>query len=245
MLDGDMVAALTIARSLARRGVRVDLASHLAGVTASYSRAVTGFYCYPDPLSREDAFLDWLEKHLSFNQYDLVIPVTERTLVPISQHRAQLSGSTIAMAASDSLEVVLDKARTIALADELDIPVPVSITINGPGELKGVDGRFQYPVVIKPARSVGRSGHGRAQLKVEYAFTGEQLDARVRHALHFGPVILQEYVKGDGVGVEILAREGDILYAFQHQRLHEVPLTGGGSSLRKSVAVEPALLDAT
>ena len=38
------------------------------------------------------------------------------------------------------------------------------------------------------------------------------------------------------------ARSG---YAFQHRRLHEVPLTGGGSSLRVSEAVEPELLDAS
>jgi protein-tyrosine-phosphatase len=32
-----------------------------------------------------------------------------------------------------------------------------------------------------------------------------------------------------------------VRYAFQHRRLHEVPLTGGGSSLRVSEAVRPAL----
>ena len=35
---------------------------------------------------------------------------------------------------------------------------------------------------------------------------------------------------------------GDIVLAFQHKRLHELPLTGGGSCLRESVPVHPTLL---
>ena len=49
---------------------------------------------------------------------------------------------------------------------------------------------------------------------------------------------------GDGVGVELLAHHGEVLFAFQHLRLHEVPLTGGGSSFRKSVPLTGPLLEA-
>jgi predicted ATP-grasp superfamily ATP-dependent carboligase len=43
--------------------------------------------------------------------------------------------------------------------------------------------------------------------------------------------------------VEVLAHEGRTLAAFQHRRLREVPITGGASSFRESVALDPALLD--
>jgi predicted ATP-grasp superfamily ATP-dependent carboligase/protein-tyrosine-phosphatase len=244
VLDGDMVSALTIARSLFRQGIRVDIASQQQGVVAAYSRAVSSCHCYPDPLTQEDSFLAWLEQHLAAQYYDLVIPVTERTLVPISHNRARFADYTIAMAEQSGLEVVLDKARTVSLANELGIPVPASINVHTLEELAAVEPSLTYPVVIKPARSVGRSGHISTQVKVDYAFSGEQLLTNVRHALHFGPVILQEYVQGDGVGVEILASQGEVIYAFEHQRLHEVPLTGGGSTLRKSIALDPVLLDA-
>jgi protein-tyrosine-phosphatase len=58
-------------------------------------------------------------------------------------------------------------------------------------------------------------------------------------------VLLQEFFPGTGVGVELIAQHGRIAYAFQHRRLHEVPLTGGGSSLRKSEPVMPELLAAS
>ncbi len=104
---------------------------------------------------------------------------------------------------------------------------------------------LRYPVVIKPARSLS-SGEGVAsQLQVSYAFEVTELEAGCAHALRFGPVLLQEFFPGQGVGIELIARQGKIAYAFQHLRLHEVPLTGGGSSLRKSQPVMPELLAAS
>jgi protein-tyrosine-phosphatase len=76
---------------------------------------------------------------------------------------------------------------------------------------------------------------------VSYAHNPSELLAQVRHALQFGGVLLQEYFRGDGVGVELIADHGELRHVFQHRRLHEVPLTGGGSSLRCSEAVTPAL----
>ena len=57
-------------------------------------------------------------------------------------------------------------------------------------------------------------------------------------------MIVQSYFLGVGAGIELIAKDGQILYPFQHVRLHEVPLTGGGSSFRVSAEIEPVLLDA-
>jgi predicted ATP-grasp superfamily ATP-dependent carboligase len=43
--------------------------------------------------------------------------------------------------------------------------------------------------------------------------------------------------------VELLLSDGQPLVAFQHRRLHEVPFTGGASSLRESVALDPILYE--
>jgi predicted ATP-grasp superfamily ATP-dependent carboligase len=56
-------------------------------------------------------------------------------------------------------------------------------------------------------------------------------------------VLLQEYHSGDGYGVELLMFEGQPICAFQHKRLHEVPITGGASSLRESVNLDPILYE--
>lgn len=245
VLDADMVPALTVSRSLARRGCQVTGASHIDKPLAGYSRALSRHWRYPDPLSAAETFILWLAEHARQEAYDLVIPVTERTLAPISRERDSLRHVRIAIPDEDSLELVLDKARTFALARELGVAVPRGVSVNSLEELAACREGMNYPVVIKPARSIGSRNGGGSHLQVSYAFDDIGLVTACTHALRFGSVVLQEHFKGDGVGIELIAKRGEIIYAFQHRRLHEVPLTGGGSSLRRSEPLDADLLDAS
>lgn len=245
VLDGDMVPALTISRALSRRGCQVVTASHIDKPLAGYSRAVSCHWRYPDPLSAAQAFVRWLAEHARETAYDLVVPVTERTLVPICRLRDSLGHVHIAMPDPDSLEVVLDKSRTLALARDLGVPVPRGVSVNSLADLAACREDIRYPVVIKPTRSIGSRDGGASHLQVSYAFDDIGLVTGCTHALRFGGVVLQEYFKGDGIGIELIANRGEIIYAFQHRRLHEVPLTGGGSSLRRSEPLDADLLEAS
>ncbi len=245
VLDGDMVPSLTIARSLSRRGCDVDIASHLEKPLTGNSNTVRSCFRYPDPLASAEEAVEWLLEHVETHKYDLVIPVTERILVPLSRHRDRLRHVRIAMPGADSLEVALDKSRTLALAGELGVPCPRSVAVASLEELDVLSENLRFPVVLKPARSIGTGAAGASQLQVSYACDIPELEAGCADALRYGPVILQEYFTGDGVGIELIAKDGQVAYDFQHLRLHEVPLTGGGSSLRKSVPVMPQLLEAS
>jgi protein-tyrosine-phosphatase/predicted ATP-grasp superfamily ATP-dependent carboligase len=245
ILDADLVPALTVARSLAKKGCRVEVASHVERPIGGYSRVVSAVHRYPDPLTSADDFVDWVIACTRESQYDLVIPVTERTLVPLGGRRGELAGVRVAMAAEESLDLVLDKSRTMELAQQLGVPVPSGVKVSNLDELAGQHDTMCYPIVLKPARSIGSRDGGASHLQVSYAFDAIGLVTGCTHALRFGPVVLQEYFSGDGVGIELIAKEGEILYAFQHRRLHEVPLTGGGSSLRVSEPVNESLLEAS
>jgi protein-tyrosine-phosphatase/predicted ATP-grasp superfamily ATP-dependent carboligase len=245
VLDADQASALAIVRALGRHGIAVQVASDGPLPLAGYSRHAQAVQQYPDPLRRESEFVDWLESCLLEDRYAFVIPVTERTVVPILRHRARFDDRRIAMAPSEALEQALDKERTVQLAQSLGIPVPRSITLDSMDQLTAAALEIGYPVVVKPSRSVGQDATRRVQLSVSYAHNAEELESQVQHALRYGSVILQEYFRGEGVGIELIADHGSVRYAFQHRRLHEVPLTGGGSSLRVSEAVVPALRTAS
>jgi len=245
VLDADMVPALTISRSLSGRQCVVDAASHVARPLCSFSRSVNSYFRYPDPLANAEAFAAWLLEHVSLHDYDLVIPVTERTLVALSNRRERFTHVKLAMPDAQSLEIALDKAQTLALADRLGVPRPQGISLASLDQLSNLKDSLRFPLVLKPARSIGSAEGGASHLQVSYAFDATELESGCAHALRFGPVLLQEFFHGIGVGIELIARRGEILYAFQHRRIHEVPLTGGGSSLRKSEPVIPALLDAS
>ena len=209
VLDADMVPALTIARSLLRRKCQVDIASHVERPLASYSRNIRAVYRHPDALAAV---------HCKSRHYDLVIPVTERSLTPLSGSRERFEHVKIAMPSTDSLEVVLDKSQTLALATRLGVAVPAGVTVNSVDEVAALQDSLRYPVVLKPARSIGVREGGASHLQVSYAFDPIGLITGCSHALRFGPVLLQEYFSGDGVGVELIARSGEIAYAFEASR---------------------------
>lgn len=244
VLDADLVPALTVVRSLVKKHYLVEVASAKDAPIASFSRGVTACLRYPNPLVAQQDFLQWLQTLLSQKHYDLIIPVTERSLVPLSAHQHLFEGARIAMADRDSLNRVLDKSETFKLAESLGLSVPRSHYISDISELAAHSAELTYPVVVKPSRSVSEGGAGYSKRSVSYANNEAELQKQCESVLKHSPVILQSYFRGVGAGIELIAKDGEILYPFQHVRLHEVPLTGGGSSFRVSAEIEPVLLEA-
>ncbi|WP_116364716.1 ATP-grasp domain-containing protein [Parahaliea mediterranea] len=246
VLDADTLPALAIIRSLGRSGVRVLAASSRSKSIGSYSRYALQHLHYPDPMSQTEAFLNWMEGKLTdIAGLAMVIPVTERSLVPLSRHFATSDRRALfAMADDQALEQVLDKSQTAALAARVQVSQPRSWLINSIEALDSIVTELPFPLVIKPARSISDSDT-RQHHSVHYAHILDDLRRSARTTLPHTDLILQEYFYGDGVGIEVLASRGEILYAFQHRRLHEVPLSGGGSSLRRSEEVNPELLEAS
>ena len=251
VLDGDMGSSLAIVRSLGSQGWNVDVASPVDHGVASYSRFVAKTMIYPNPLASEAAFLSWMETLLARGAYALIIPVTERTVVPLMKIRHQEGGDKLALASNKALETVLDKNLTTEMAKTLNIPLPASLTLTSQEDLQQFiaksglkDVSSTGPLVIKPGRSIGSNKEGRRKLEVQYAFNLEEAQNKIDALLNFGDVIVQEYFQGQGVGVELLASNGEIQYAFQHLRVHELPLTGGASCLRVSMKLEDALYEA-
>lgn len=239
VLDGGQPAALAIVRSLGRRRIEVIVGEPGGPTLAARSRYAARSWVYSDPIRDPARFAAEIEALAEEERFALIIPVTEDTLQPLAAARARIERwSPLAIAPNEALEIVTNKERTFELAKELGVPIPKSVTIEALEDLGGVERRF--PLVLKPSRSIA-DGSERARMKVAYAHSEEDLFAHAKAMLEVGPFVLQSYFAGDGVGVELLADRGEVVYAFQHKRLHELPLTGGGSCLRESVPVHPRL----
>jgi predicted ATP-grasp superfamily ATP-dependent carboligase len=247
VLDGNQFSTLAIVRSLGRKNILITVAGvegKPPGI-ASYSKYVSQVVTYADPLSAEDRFVDSIKNLISQQNFDLLIPVTENTVIPLAKRRSELEKfCRLAIPDNSSLQAVLDKNQTFQLAQEENVPVPVGILIKDIASLSARLAALQYPIVIKPSHSVAETGTAaRTKLNVQYAFDEQELLEKCKAILRYTPAILQEYFRGDGVGIEVLADQGELVLVFQHKRLHEFPLTGGGSTLRTSEAVNPQLLE--
>jgi predicted ATP-grasp superfamily ATP-dependent carboligase len=176
---------------------------------------------------------------------DLVVPITDEALLPLSRARSSFPATCqLAIPDANALELTTNKQKTLDLAERLDVPVPRTAIVATAAEACQRAQSFNWPVVLKPLASrLYREGEAIEALTVAYADSRSSLERQMRQFEGRCEVLLQEYVGGTGYGVELLMHEGRPLAAFQHKRLREVPVTGGASSLRESVALDPVLYD--
>ena len=242
VLDADQLSTLAVVRSLGRHGCAVTAAAASPHAIAFQSRYASQRLIYPDPLQQHRAFLEWLTNTLTNHSFDLMIPVTDRSIVPILTIRNALEAlSPIAIAPNPVMEQVVSKCRMHSLALEAGLDVPESWIIKAPAALDAIEPRNGFPLVVKAERSLAwLDGYGQA-LETRYVADRATLkDLGARYAL-YGDVLVQSRVMGHGVGLGLLARDGLLLHCFQYRRLHELPLTGGGSAYRVSETLDPVL----
>ncbi len=246
ILDGHSSAALAFTRSLGRAGHWVAVGAN-AGMFAA---AKLSRYCkleFSYPVSTDDAraFVDAILKFVNDQAVDLVVPITDWTILPLSEHlceqRELLSvgkGCKVAMPSRASIEQVTDKYQTLQIAQSLGIRTPQTWLIKSEHDLGSVPTN-QFPLVVKDRFSV-RWRDGRAIFGgVSYAYSREELRHRVNERLTAaGDVLVQEFTAGTGVGFSCFAAGGEVRIPFQWKRIREVDPRGSASSCRESGALE-------
>lgn len=244
MLGHDTRSLVAVVRSLGRKGVQVDVGWCPERSPVRSSRYVRRVCDIPPFSDTDPAWKETLVSLMREEQYDLVIPCDDPSVLPLQRHRSDLEPHGRVYLLSDrAFEITSNKLETSRLARELEIPVPREIRVETAEALGDIGREFQYPIVLKPFSSVGTDDVASKRF-VRKAYDSDELEAALLELLAFGPVQVQENVAGLGVGVEVLVDGGQVLAAFQHRRVHEPPL-GGGSSYRCSVPLDPRLLQAT
>jgi protein-tyrosine-phosphatase/predicted ATP-grasp superfamily ATP-dependent carboligase len=244
VLGDDTRSFLTVVRSLGRRGLEVHVAWCPLDPPALKSRHIHCVHRLPAYTPSNRRWLDALIGLLRSPGFDLVLPCHDSGLLPLHEFRHELEPlAPIALPSPEAFRIFFSKAETYELALRTGVAVPRQTVARSLEELEAAADDFGLPLVIKPQCSVAIDNPA-ARLTVRKLRDRAALrDAAAGLRLSDG-VLAQENFTGVGVGVEVMCRDGEILSAFQHLRVHE-PLNGGGSSYRKSVPLDPGLLEAT
>jgi predicted ATP-grasp superfamily ATP-dependent carboligase len=247
VLDGHSAAALSVTRSAGRAG-------HWVAVGANrglFAAAALSRYCrskldYPVSTSEPGDFVDSVLEFVRTHAVDLVIPVTDWTLGPLSAQRERFAGVChIAMPSREALEFASDKYRTIKLAESLGIGVPRTLLADSEASMFPSPG-VAFPVVVKDRFSV-RWTNGKAVFgSVTYAYSAAELENKVAERVRIaGDVLIQEFTSGIGLGFSCFVVGGKAFLPFQWQRVREVDPRGSASSARKSVPLDSALVSSS
>lgn len=228
---------VTLIRELGRRGVRVIGIARSARAAGLHSR-----YLWRGVIRRqgEQALVDQLNQLADEHGDCVLLTVSETDLAFLHRNAASLTGPRLLIPPADRMAVVLDKARTRALAMQVGIDVPKVWQASSLGELAAQRAALRYPVVLKWAHPHVVSGwlhtRGLAVDKFRYCLDWPELERYLQQFEGLGTLpMIQEYCPGHGLGQSIFMHGGEALAVFQHRRLHEWPPEGGSSSLCESL----------
>ena len=242
--DAGRGCAVAIIRSLGRRGWHVIAADSTPRSPGMCSRYAAGKLVYPAPDKNPHEFVEAMLATARSHEVDLIVPVTDATILPLSAARNQFEPDCkLAIPPAGALDIVNDKLRTIELAQRLGVPAPRTVLARTAAEAVEHASQFSWPVVLKPQASSQYYDDRVDKFEVSYAHNLDDLARKMGEFEGRSVVLMQEYFGGVGMGVELLMHRGRPVAAFQHQRLREIPLTGGASAFRKSVALDPVLYD--
>lgn len=232
VLGVDTPIGLTVVRELGRNGVAVHGIGRSARALARRSRYMAEFSVRdPGPLA------EWLPQRVAETGAGALFAISEHDLIALAPLRAAMPGCRVLTPSAEALDLVLDKARTLALAAELGIETPRSWALR-PGDSipPDIDGitvlKWPDPARVQPALAA----LGLPLEKAEYCRDRDALRRALDRYADVGEwPLIQAYCPGQGLGQMLHMHEGRATLRFQHLRLHEWPPGGGVSTLCRSL----------
>jgi predicted ATP-grasp superfamily ATP-dependent carboligase len=249
VLDGNQRSALTVVRSLGKRGISVVVGDEAPRSLSSVSRYCRKSFVYPSPIVDPEKFLEVIADRARDYPDAVLLPMTDVTLSEVLKNRETLSKYVrIPFPGLATYQAVSDKVALFRTASGLDVPVPKTFYSDDYStvyDLVSECAMLSFPLVLKPAFSrVKRDGKW-LSTNVRYARDLQEFRALVMdepfRSLSF---LVQEKIQGPGLGIFLFMDKGEIIARFAHQRIREKPPSGGVSVLCQSITPPHEALEA-
>ncbi len=236
---------LLVIRSLGKRKIGTTLMTQEGLVPSMFSRwRPECVYC-PSPTDNLKGFVKALLRNAKTGRYLTLFPINDSSLLPISEHRNQLTPHLkLVLPSHESVLKALDKSQTLKIAEEIGIPTPKTFQARNRAEVINVSTRIQYPAVIKPRRSFVWGQNGKANYSRPFYVNSasELITSYAKVEKNFPSPLIQEYVPGYNIQVALLFDQGTPKAACLIKEQRTIPITGGNSVLRESIPPDPTLL---
>ena len=238
VLDGGTRQSLVTVRSLGRRGLAMGALETFGQAPAFSSR-----WCRARFVCREGhgtpGYLRATEEALHRTGASFIVPSHDGTIDLLRQRRERLQRITrIALADEGPLSIAVNKARTLAVADELGIATPPGVLVASPGDLPEALGAVGLPAVMKPCESWVTWDGQSARLVSRLVTTPAEVCRAFTELTRFGGnVLFQRFLGGRREAVSLLYADGTVYARFAQWAQRTVPPLGGDSVLRQSIPV--------
>ena len=247
--------AMSVIRTLGRRGVQVSVLSDSDRCLTRHSRYCASFTCLPnytlDPHGTLEWLLDWAARRPTV---PVLFPTADPDLKLLTQLRPFWDGHfRHFLGRPDIVESLMDKVRFMDLAAKHEMPVPVTYALERHSRFVTLSERLSYPVVLKPGHP-GAWTHPEIQKIVRYrkALIVGSSDALRGYVEAIRPwsddLIIQECIVGPDEhhysAHAFVRQDGEPLALFTGRKLRVHPPFAGSGCFVRSVRV-PELVDLT
>ena len=242
--DGTQRSALAVVRSLGRAGHTVFVCSPRVPSLAGASRSAFAEAVVSDALVSPAEFVADVTSLIDRWRVDMVLPITEASLLALLPERGAL-GARVPFPDVEVFRRITDKGAVLAAAQQLGIATPRQVVLRSREALQTLDlALLDYPVVLKPSRSIGEHEGLRVAFRVLHVADATALRPVIESLDDAAfPLLIQQRIVGPGTGVFLLAWNGTLRAVFAHRRLREKPPSGGVSVYAESIAADPALVE--
>lgn len=197
----------------------------------------------PDPLGGTDGYCRAVAQVVAERGARVLLPITEGSTLALLERRDLFPSARIPTAELETFRRAADKAFVLALAPTVGIATPSQWTVSGGQDDIPDIPPGQYPVVIKPSRSVIGPDGARRKVGVSYAESPDDLGRKIAGlGRDAGPLLIQTRIDGPGMGIFMLRWGGEVLATFAHRRIREKPPSGGVSVLCESISASSDLI---
>ncbi|MFD0697131.1 ATP-grasp domain-containing protein [Paenibacillus sp. GCM10027628] len=236
--NGITSKTLAVTRSLGSRGVRVIAADKHAWHTSGFSKFCSAALVYPDPVTKQEQFIEWLIRTIQREQVKIVFVMDDDTMETVIHYRQVLEPLCLfTLPPTNGYFIAGDKGRSAQLAKKVGVPCPE--TVEPFFSTKKVDKdqlleivrTLQFPLAIKPRKSSGSRGirfvNNETELIEQYQAIHQQ----------FPNPLIQEFIPlGPKFDVCVCYDDKHQLKAsFVQREVRNFPADRGPSTVRESV----------
>ncbi|WP_213280421.1 ATP-grasp domain-containing protein [Chryseobacterium indologenes] len=176
----------------------------------------------------KDYIVGDLEESVKQINPEFIIPVGSEAVKICSEKYRELC----LIPTKESLEIALNKDKMLILNSLSDVNYPECKLFSNLEELR-LYSRDKNCVVKSSNESLAKFDPLYVKLGSESEF--EKIDKYLSGGVK---LLMQEQVSGVGRGFFCIAKEGKIISYYMHQRIREIPITGGSSTAAKSIFCE-------
>jgi len=237
--EGYNPVVLPILRSLEQRKISTTLMTSIPLYASRFSKYFQKQLLVPSTSLKEE-YARMVEKIVKNGKFDVLFPIFEWSLIPISENVDRISPYVkLPIASHKSILKCFDKLSTMKLAIECGVPIPKTYFVCDSAEMKKISEETTYPCVVKPRWSMvwqtDRAFHRRGGFVKS---PGELVATYNSIHQYFPYPLIQEYVPGTNYSVATMYNRGKprAFCCIKVQRAW--PITGGNSCFRETVPLD-------